>query len=71
MANENPVTQAINMLGLAALSRAVGITHQNVRKWERIGMPRTEWTGETDYASVIERETGGLVTRAMLLVTRR
>lgn len=30
-------------------------------------MPRTEWTGETDYAAQIQALTGGQVSREALL----
>ena len=30
-------------------------------------MPRTEWTGETDYSQTIQRLTAGAVSRDMLL----
>ncbi len=36
-------------------------------KWARSGrMPRTEWTGETQYSLAIERATHGAVTREEL-----
>lgn len=69
---ENLITTAIAIVGLANMSRAVGVRHQSVRQWERAGkLPRTDWTGETNYAAAIETATGGKVTRAMLLECRR
>jgi hypothetical protein len=44
-----------------------GISGQAVRKWSLLGYPpRTEYTGETTYASAIARATGGRVTEAQL-----
>lgn len=63
-----PLVVAIGLVGLTNLARHLGVTHQAVRKWEAAGrMPRTEWTGETGYARVIERVTDGVVTREQLL----
>jgi len=62
-----PLDIAIERIGLQPLSRGLGLTYQAVRKWQRKGLPRTEWTGETDYAGQIERLSNGVVTRAELL----
>jgi hypothetical protein len=44
------------------------VSYQAVKKWEKAGrLPRTEWTGETNYSTVIERLTDGKVTRGDLL----
>lgn len=60
--------RAIDMVGLARLAKALGVTYQAVRKWQAAGrLPRTEWTGETRYADRIEQATSGAVTRADLL----
>ena len=68
----NPVTLAIEHLGLTPLARACGVSYQAVRKWQRQGrFPRTEWTGETDYIGhVIEAAAseGKTLTRDQLLV---
>lgn len=64
----NPLVDAIRMVGMAALSKELGVSHQAVRKWLAQGrMPRTEWTLETNYGQVIERLTEGAVTRERLL----
>jgi hypothetical protein len=70
----HPLRAAIEHIGLTALARALSVTHQAVRKWEAAGRPpRTEWTGETDYAAKVEELTanraGGPITRAMWLAT--
>ena len=68
MIKQNPITEAINHVGLINLARAVGVTYQMVRKWESAGrLPRTDWTGETNYSAIIQKSTGGLVTRKELL----
>lgn len=67
----NPITQAIQIVGLQPLAKGLKVSYQAVRKWEDAGtLPRTEWTGETNYSSVIEKLTGGKVTRRALLATR-
>ena len=64
----NDLDRAVDLLGLQPLARLCGVSYQAVRKWQRAGrMPRTEWTGETDYAHRIEAATEGAVTRARLL----
>lgn len=68
-----PLSDAIELLGLKTVSAVCGVTYQAVRKWERAGrMPRTEFTGETAYADAIaqacaEKDTGTTVTREALL----
>lgn len=64
----SPLSAAIALVGLGTLARALNVTHQAVRKWERTGLPRTEWTGETSYAECIERLTHGKVQKSALMV---
>lgn len=62
-----PISRAIAIAGLKEVAAACEVTYQAVRKWERAGrLPRTEWTGETNYASEIARATGHRVTEAEL-----
>lgn len=63
----NPITALINKLGLAAAASACGVTYQAVRKWEKGGLPRSEWTGETRHAEKLAAASGGLVTAHALL----
>jgi DNA-binding transcriptional regulator YdaS (Cro superfamily) len=66
--DSNLITQAIEIVGLARLARLLGVTYQAIRKWEARGrLPRTEWTGETNYAGLIEEATEGQITAAALL----
>ncbi|MEO8806607.1 MAG: hypothetical protein ABI433_11020 [Burkholderiaceae bacterium] len=68
MSTLNPLDRAIESVGLAKLSRELKVSHQAIRKWQRAGrLPRTEWTGETDYSQLIENITAGEVPRAALL----
>lgn len=69
--NENLLTQAITLVGLGRLASELKVTYQAIRKWEKAGrLPRTEWTGETNYAGVIEKLTEGKVSRVALLDSR-
>lgn len=62
------LSKAIEIVGLQNLAKGLGVTYQAVRKWEAAGrLPRTEWTGETDYAEKIVVLSGGAVSRRDLL----
>jgi hypothetical protein len=71
----NPITHqktaldvAFDILGPNKLARVCGIKGPSACKWRTKGrLPRTEWTGETNYASLIAAATGGRVTRDELL----
>lgn len=57
---------------MSELARWLGLTPKAVRKWRLAGrLPRTEYTGETSYAAIIERQTVGRVTREQLLALRQ
>jgi len=63
----HPLRQAVDLVGLGPMAKALGLTYPAIRKWERAGrMPRTEWTGETSYCEQIEVMTGGKVTAESL-----
>lgn len=68
----HPITKAIEVVGLGKLAGVCGVTYQAIRKWERAGrLPRTEWTGETNYARKIAAavtEAGTPMSRDDLLV---
>ena len=69
---ENLISKAIEIVGICKLANACGVRYQSIYKWEAKGrVPRTDWTGETDYASRIEEATKGAVTRAQLLNFKR
>lgn len=66
--DQNLITKAIEVVGLQPLARGLGISYQALRKWEKSGyLPRTEWSGETDYSLTIERLTHGKVKARSLL----
>ena len=63
-----PLDRAIEAVGLSPLAQGLKVTYQAVRKWQKAGrLPRTEWTGETQYATTIESLTNRRVTRCELL----
>ena len=48
------IKEAVNAAGGSKqVALALGISYQAITKWGR-SIPRTEWTGETDYLSQIE-----------------
>ncbi|QVN18943.1 hypothetical protein [Burkholderia pyrrocinia] len=71
----NPIESAVAHVGsITAFTKALNerierpVTYQAVRKWIAKGrLPRTEWTGETEYSQAIEAITGGAVSRSILL----
>jgi DNA-binding transcriptional regulator YdaS (Cro superfamily) len=72
-----PLQQAIKIIGVKKPTRGIaivadrcGVSYQAARKWFNAGrLPRTEWTGETRYAEIIEAATDGQITRQQLLST--
>ena len=65
----NIVERAIDLAGGPRMvAMALGLSRQAVDKWIAQGhLPRTEWTGETDYAGSLELMTDFAVTRYDLL----
>ena len=41
--------------GQTTVARECNVKQSSVSKWTRNGLPRTEWTGETEHSVVIER----------------
>ena len=68
---ENYLEMAIKQCGIQRIAAALGVTYPAVHKWRRMGMPRTEWTGETNYAKKIEALTDGAITAKNLLSEQR
>ena len=46
----NPLKAAIKIVGLTQLARSLNITPQRLKHWVEKGLPRSEWTKETNYA---------------------
>jgi len=65
----NPLELAFHRIGGPyAMSKACGVSNTTALRWKaRGGLPRTEWTGETHYAEIIEAATQ--ITKAELLST--
>ena len=62
------IKKAVKLIGRSALSKAIGVTQPGIIRWEKNGrMPRTEWTGETNYCEVIVKMSKGEVKRKDLL----
>ena len=65
------VQEVCRKLGQTAVAAACDVKQPSVAQWLTRGFPRTEWTGETDYATSIEnlaRKAGyPEITRAYLL----
>lgn len=67
----NLISTAISIIGLHELAAECSVTYQAVQRWKKNGcLPRTEWTGETNYSEIIEKLTKGQVTKKQLLGTR-
>ena len=67
-----PLYRAIEIVGLRAIAQTCCVRYQAVQQWRDRGcLPRTEYTGETNYAETIERLTEGQVTAEELLSARR
>jgi len=64
----NLITKAISITGLSPLAKGCTVSYQAVRRWEAANrLPRTELTGETNYAQRIAKLTGNKITRRQLL----
>tara|TARA_R110000796_G_C14322523_1_gene408024 strand:- start:249 stop:539 length:291 start_codon:yes stop_codon:yes gene_type:complete len=68
----NPIELAVTIIKRSVLARALGLTPPAIKKWEKAGkMPRTEWTGETNYAAQMQKLSGGLVLKKDLLKIKK
>lgn len=65
----NPIQQAIDAVGgRTAASTLLGISYVAVRKMAEKGvLPRTDYTGETNYAHILADNSNGKVTKEWLL----
>lgn len=62
---------AIKAVGQTRIASECGVSKQAVHQWIKKGLPRTEWTGETNYSAVIARLSGGRYTAEQLLEDAR
>ncbi len=68
----NPVTSAINHIGLSRLGRRLGCRPSNVQVWRDHGrLPQTDLAGLTNYAEVIAEMCDGKWTVEQLLAATR
>ena len=63
----DPLRSAIDEVGLQPAGRLCNVTWQAVAKWLKDGLPRSEWTGETNYAEILSKETGGKISKKAIL----
>jgi len=65
----NPVQQAINAVGgRTQASALLGISYVAIRKMAEKGvLPRTDYTGETNYAEILANNSNGVISREWLL----
>jgi hypothetical protein len=68
----NPIWEAVELIGsYERMGEVCGVTGKAVMKWARQGyLPRTDWTGETNYAGAIARATSYRIKRQALLSAR-
>lgn len=60
--------EQLTLVRVAEVSNICDVTVRAVYKWIARGrLPRTEYTGETDYAKQLEEATNGAVTAKELL----
>lgn len=65
---KTPIEKAIDTAGAAKIAAACRVSVQAVYKWQaKRRLPRTEWTGETNYAAQIEALCDNAITRDELL----
>ena len=54
---KTPLQIAENRLGIGRIAKICKVSREAARKWVRQGfLPRTEWTGETNYSRLIADE---------------
>lgn len=64
----NYISKVIDLAGLLPTAQTCGISYQAIRKWEaNESLPRTDFTGETNYAEKLSALVDNKVTRDQLL----
>lgn len=68
---KSAIERAIDICGMYAIAKKFNLTVPAIIGWRtRKRLPRTEWTGETNYAEGLEELTKGKVTKEMLLTDK-
>ena len=67
----NYISLAIEKAGLQPLAKKCGVSYQAIRRWEKQGLPRSEWSGDSNYAAKIVKATKGAVTYDELVPDKR
>ncbi|MGX1958415.1 Cro/Cl family transcriptional regulator [Serratia proteamaculans] len=58
--NTTTLAEVLRAVRVSVVAEACGLTPKAIYKWmERGSLPRTEFTGETNYAERIARSSGG------------
>jgi hypothetical protein len=61
------IKDLIEELGITAVARACQVKPPTVHRWKcRNKLPRTDYTGETEYAKAIARLRGGISYKQIL-----
>lgn len=63
----DPLREVVEILGLQPTATICEVSYVAVSKWLKQGLPRSEWTGETDYCKRLQKATRGEVRRADML----
>lgn len=63
--NTTTLSDVLKSVRVSVVAEACGLTPKAIYKWiERGTLPRTEFTGETNYAERISRSSGGKYSAA-------
>lgn len=63
----DPLREAVDIVGLQNSAELCGVSYVAVSKWLKQGLPRSEWTGETNYCERLQKATRGKVKRTAML----
>ncbi|WHP46397.1 hypothetical protein QMO40_07110 [Mannheimia bovis] len=65
----NDLKQIIESIGsVLKVSELLGVSHSAIHRWLIANaLPRTEWTGETDYAQRLSDALGGKLSKTQIL----
>lgn len=64
----SPLRKAIDLIGWQPLAASLGVSRPAIHKWDSANrLPRTEFSGETNWAEKIEAATDGQVAASDLI----